>query len=43
MSFYGNISNIIILMTWVYIISYIFVIGIGINANDYLEEINNDN
>lgn len=41
--FYGNISNIIILMTWVYIISYIFVIGIGINANDYLEEINSDN
>lgn len=40
--FYGNISNIIILMVWVYIISYIFVIGIGINANDYLEEINED-
>ena len=38
-----NISNIIIFMTWVYIISYIFVIGIGINANDYLEEINSDN
>lgn len=40
--FYGNISNIIILMTWIYIISYIFVIGIGINANDYLEEINSN-
>lgn len=40
--FYGNISNIIILMIWIYIISYIFVIGIGINANDYLEEINSN-
>ena len=40
--FYGNISNIIILMVWIYIISYIFVIGIGINANDYLEEIDSD-
>lgn len=40
--FYGNISNLIILMIWIYIISYIFVIGIGINANDYLEEINSD-
>lgn len=40
--FYGNISNIIILMMWIYIISYIFVIGIGINANDYLEEINSN-
>lgn len=38
--FYSGISNIIILMIWIYIISYIFVIGIGINANDYLEEIN---
>ena len=38
--FYGNMSNIIILMIWIYIISYIFVIGILINANEYqfLEE-----
>ena len=29
---YGNISSIIILMIWVYIISYVFVMGIAINA-----------
>ena len=44
--FYGNLSNIVILMMWIYIIAYIFVIGIAINVNNYnyLEEnvINND-
>ncbi len=29
---YGNLSSIIILMIWVYIISYVFVMGIAINA-----------
>lgn len=32
---YGNLSNIIILMILVYVISYILVIGIAINANIY--------
>ena len=31
--FYGNLSNIVILMMWIYVISYIFVIGIAINVN----------
>ncbi len=31
--FYGSASNIIILMLWIYIISYIFVLGMSINAN----------
>lgn len=30
--FYGSISNIIILLMWVYMLSYIFVIGLIINA-----------
>ena len=30
--FYGSISNIIILMLWIYILSYILVIGIAINV-----------
>ena len=30
--FYGSISNIIILLTWVYLLAYIFVIGLVINA-----------
>lgn len=32
--FYGSASSIIILMLWIYLISYIFVLGIGINANN---------
>ena len=33
--FYGSLSNVAILMMWIYILSYIFVIGIIINANSY--------
>lgn len=33
--FYGNLSNIVILMVWIYCIAYIFVIGIAINVNNY--------
>ena len=38
--FYGNLSNIVILMMWIYVIAYIFVIGIAINVGSYnsLEE-----
>lgn len=38
--FYGSLSGLVILMMWIYIISYIFVIGIAINTKDYhdLEE-----
>ena len=32
---YGGLSNIIVLMIWIYIISYIFVLGIAINVNEY--------
>lgn len=37
---YGSLSGIVVLMMWIYIISYIFVIGIIINTNEYkrLEE-----
>lgn len=42
--FYGGLSSIAILMMWIYIISYIFVIGIAINTSvyQYLEEENQD-
>lgn len=33
--FYGGLSNIVILMMWVYILSYILVVGIAINSNHY--------
>ena len=36
--FYGGISNIIILMMWIYVISYIFVIGIAINSTQANEK-----
>lgn len=33
--FYGSLSNIVVMMIWVYLVSYIIVIGIAINVNDY--------
>lgn len=33
--FYGSISSIIVMMIWIYLISYIFVLGIAINASEY--------
>ena len=35
---YGNLSSIIILMMWIYIISYVFVMGIAINATNLTEK-----
>lgn len=35
--FYGSISNVIILLLWVYILSYIFVLGMILNAGNYKE------
>ncbi|MBQ7137054.1 MAG: YihY/virulence factor BrkB family protein [Bacilli bacterium] len=32
---YGSLSNILVLMWWVYILSYIFVLGIGLNVTKY--------
>ena len=41
--FYGNLANIVILMMWVYIIAYVFVIGIAINSDIYnVEKITTD-
>lgn len=38
---YGNLSSLIILMVWVYFLSYIFVLGMGINASKYEKEVKN--
>ncbi len=35
--FYGSISNIIVLLLWVYLLSYIYVLGMVINASIYKE------
>ena len=34
--FYGSLSGIIVMMIWIYMISFIFVMGIAINAEEYL-------
>lgn len=39
---YGNLSSIIILVIWLYIISYVFVMGIAINSVYYYEINNKD-
>lgn len=36
--FYGSISNVVILLLWVYILAYIFVLGMIINAGSSLPE-----
>ena len=35
--YYGSMSNILILLVWLYLLSYIFVIGMSINASFYLD------
>lgn len=35
--FYGSISNVVIMLLWVYILSYIFVLGMILNASSYDE------
>ena len=37
--FYGGISNILVLLLWVYLLSYIFVLGMIINASIFKEEL----
>ena len=37
--FYGGISNILVLLLWVYLLSYIYVLGMIINASNYKEEL----
>lgn len=38
--FYGGISNILVLLLWVYLLSYIYVLGMIINASTYYKEPN---
>lgn len=37
--FYGGLSNVIILMLWVYLLAYIFTIGMALNYNDEQEKL----
>lgn len=40
--FYGSLSNIIIMMMWVYLLAYSLVIGIAINVQSYKDHIKNN-
>ena len=37
-TFYGGISSLLFLMLWIYVISYIFVLGMAMNASRYAVE-----
>lgn len=37
--FYGSISNLLVLFLWIYLLSYIFVLGMIINASSFKEEL----
>ena len=37
--FYGGLSNVIILMLWVYLLAYIFTIGMALNHNEEQEKL----
>ena len=36
--FYGAMSNILVLLIWVYILAYIFTLGMCLNATGVIEE-----
>ena len=36
--FYGSLANVVALMIWVYVISYILVVGIAINVREYRDK-----
>ena len=40
--FYGSISNVLILLLWVYLLSYIYVLGMIINASEFKKETINE-
>ena len=33
--YYGSLSNLLILLLWVYLLAYLFTMGMSLNANDY--------
>jgi membrane protein len=40
--FYGNIANLIILLLWIYLLSYIFVLGMALNVTTHSLELNKE-
>ena len=38
--FYGSLSSFIVLLLWIYLLSYVVLLGIGINSKKYFEDNN---
>ena len=38
--YYGSLSNILIILVWVYLLAFIFTIGLALNADNYLFSLN---
>lgn len=36
--YYGSLSNLLILFVWIYLLSYLFTIGLALNADNYLRD-----
>lgn len=41
-TFYGSISSVLILLLWLYLLCYVFVLGMALNASKYELDINNE-
>ena len=35
--FYGSLANVVVLLFWIYILAYIFTMGMAINSDYYFE------
>lgn len=40
---YGSVANLIILFLWIYLLSYIFVLGMALNASSHVDAIDKNN
>ena len=35
--FYGSLANVVIVLFWFYLLSYVFTMGMALNANSYFD------
>ena len=40
--YYGSLSNILILLVWVYFLAYLFMVGLSLNADNYFTSVNQE-
>ena len=41
--FYGSLSSFIVLLLWIYLLSYVVLLGVGINSKEYIENKKEEN